>query len=372
MPGNFRCSDCAREYSLQEPIWRCSCGGLLDLVGLPLFRREKILPNRRGLWKYANSLPVDASNAITFSEGDTPMVPIQIAGRQVWVKQDQLFSTGSYKDRGATLLVSQIKSLGIRHVVEDLSGNAGCAIAAYCAWAGISCDIYVPADTSAGKLAQIEWYGARLVKVAGSREDTAEAVMEAAQKYYYASHSWNPFFFQGTKTFAFEVCEQLGWSAPDWVVLPAGNGTLLLGAAQGFRELLDAGVIGQMPKICAVQAENCSPLVDRFVHPGENNTHTHTGETLAEGIAIARPVRGDQILRAVRESQGVFVSVSEGEILQALIDMGGLGFFIEPTAAAAIAGVKKISPGLPEEQVVVSVFTGHGLKAADKMLKIHR
>jgi len=369
--SKLRCVSCSHIYPLGQPVWRCECGGLLDLIELPVFAKENIDPAKPGLWRYVHSLPVDGDDAISMGEGCTPLIPVQIAGRDVLVKQDHLSPTGSYKDRGASVLISQVKALGIRHVVEDSSGNAGCAIAAYCANAGITCDIYVPEHTSPAKLIQIEWYGARLVKVPGSREDTARAVMDAAQREYYASHSWNPFFFQGTKTFAFEVCEQMGWRAPDWVVLPAGNGTLLLGAAIGFKELHDAGVIDRIPRICAVQARNCAPLAAAFVNGVEEASHIDSVETLAEGIAIANPVRARQILREVRASQGKFITVSETEIREALIEMAGMGYFIEPTSAATIAGVKALAREIPGEAVVVTTFTGHGLKAADKLNQIH-
>jgi threonine synthase len=255
-------------------------------------------------------------------------------------------------------------------VVEDSSGNAGCAIAAYCAKAGIACDIYVPADTSPAKLAQIEIYNAMLHKIPGSREDTATAVLAAAQKHYYASHSWNPFFFQGTKTFAYEICEQLNWQAPDYVILPVGNGTLLLGASIGFNELKKAGVIQQLPRLIGVQSDGCAPLVKAFAERVYPAPWIDKKDTLAEGIAIAHPVRGEQILSAVRESEGKFVSVSDDEIGRMVVWAGRQGFYIEPTAGAAIAGMVKMINEIPENKTIVSVFTGHGLKAGEKILKL--
>ena len=152
----------------------------------------------------------------------TPLEQVNIGGREILMKLDFLFPSGSYKDRGATVMISQALAMGVKQVVQDSSGNAGCAVAQYCARAGIGCEIFVPASTSPAKLVQIEAYGARLNLVPGSREDTAKAAMKAADHTYYASHVWNPFFFQGTKTFAYELCEQLGWKAPDTVILPAG------------------------------------------------------------------------------------------------------------------------------------------------------
>lgn len=366
------CTECSKTYTLDEPVWRCpSCGGLLDLEFTPVFDRSKIQSRPPSLWRYREALPlVSEANIVSFGEGFTPLLAVDLGGVEVWIKQDHLFQTGSYKDRGAALLISKVKELGIRTIVEDSSGNAGCAIAAYCARAGIACHIYVPESTSPGKLAQIQHYGATLHLVPGSREDTAAAVLKAAEEEYYASHSWNPFFFHGTKTFAYEVFEQSGWRAPDTLILPAGNGTLLLGAAIGFKELAEAGLADRVPKIIAVQAAGCAPLAVAYRERLSLVPAIQKGDTLAEGIAIAEPVRGMQILRAVRNSDGAFLTVGEEEIEEALIESCRRGFYIEPTAAATMAGVRKYLQTTAGREVIVSVFTGHGLKSTEKMLKL--
>lgn len=365
------CIDCSSEYPASSPRWKCDCGGLLDLSFKPAFPREKILSRPPSLWRYREALPIKRdADILTFGEGFTPLVPFRLGGEEVLVKQDQLFPSGSYKDRGAAVLISQAHAMGVREVVEDSSGNAGCAVAAWCARAGIACEIYVPAATSAEKTAQIAMYGAALVRVPGSREDTARAVLVAAQGTYYASHSWNPFFFHGTKTWAFEVWEQLGWKAPDTVILPAGNGTLLLGAYIGFQELLACGEIKHLPKIIAVQSENCAPLAKAFFERLENLPIITPGETLAEGIAIAAPVRGMQIIRAVRESGGTFITVREEEIARSLREVSRQGAYIEPTSAATTAGAEKYLRSAGSGELVVTVFTGHGLKNTGKIVKI--
>ena len=204
------CQRCQRTYKDDEARWQCDCGGLLDIEFTPDFDLEKIAKRPPGMWRYREAIPIAQDEKIvSFDEGFTPLSLLQLDGHSLYIKQDHLFPSGSYKDRGASVLISKAKELGLKRIVEDSSGNAGCAIAAYSARAGIECEIYVPESTSPGKLAQIRMYGAHLVLVPGSREDTAHAVMQAAQDTYYASHSWNPFFFQGTKTFAYEVCEQL-------------------------------------------------------------------------------------------------------------------------------------------------------------------
>jgi threonine synthase len=365
------CLNCSESYSLDDPRWRCDCGGLLDIEFTARFDLEQIALCGESMWRFRSALPIpEEAEIVTLDEGSSPLSPLTIAGREVLVKQEHLFPTGSYKDRGASLMITKAKQLGIRRVVEDSSGNAGCAVAAYCARAGIACDIYVPASASPGKLVQIGMYGANLHRIPGSREDTARAVLEAAQTHYYASHSWNPFFFHGTKTFAYEICEQLGWEPPDTLVLPAGNGTLLLGAWIGFNDLLQAGMIRRLPKLVAVQAAACPPLYEAFRQDREQPVRIEKQPSLAEGIAIAEPVRGAQMLAAVRQSGGVFLSVGEAEIHAALQMVARQGHYIEPTSAAIIAGVEQYLRSGAAEDTIVTAFTGHGLKATEMVMKM--
>jgi threonine synthase len=292
-----------------------------------------------------------------------------LSAQKVLIKLDHVFPTGSYKDRGATVLISKAKELGIRAVVQDSSGNAGCAIASYAALAGMSCEIFVPASTSSAKLVQIRHAGATLHLVPGTREDTAAAARARAQEVYYASHCWNPFFLHGTKTFAFEVWEQLSWRGPGTVILPAGNGTLVLGAWLGFRELMQAGFLDRMPVIVAVQATACAPLAGAFLHPAIHALPSITaGTTMAEGIAIAEPVRWKGIVQAVRETGGVIETVGEEEIGTALRELGKMGLCVEPTAAAGIAGAKRYLAENDAAGPVVTVVTGHGLKSPEKLI----
>jgi len=288
--------------------------------------------------------------------------------------------TGSFKDRGGAVLLHHIHGLGISDIVEDSSGNAGASIAAYAAAAGIKSRIFVPSSTSPAKTAQISAYGAEIVSVPGSREDTAAAALEAAESSYYASHSWNPFFFQGTKTAAFEIAEQLNWTTPDAVIVPCGNGTLLLGLAIGFRDLNNAGIIRQLPKLIAIQAENCSPIYrytlsgrdDREMQAGKDDSGQPPrsfipGKTIATGIAIAKPVRLKQIVSAVTESKGKILTVTDEEILDACHQAWSGGLYIEETAAVSIAGCKNYLDLIDNDnELVIAVLTGHGLKRTTK------
>ncbi len=365
------CALTGETYALTDRRWKSEAGGLLDLVFDQPFDPEEVKTRAANLWRYREALPLDPGGpVVACGETITPLVELDIAGRKVPVKLDYLFPTGSYKDRGAAILMSHARHLGIKRVVQDSSGNAGCAIAAYAARAGIACDIYVPADTSPAKLLQIERYGATLHRVPGSRADTAKAAQAAAAHHYYASHVWQPLFFHGTKTFAYELAEQLDWQLPDTVVLPAGNGTSLLGAYRGFREMKSWGITQHVPRLVGIQAARCAPLLRAWqsgdpirVHPAQ--------PTLAEGIAIDRPMRGEQMLEAVRQTGGAFLAVEEALIIEMLNLLNHQGQYIEPTSAAVLAGLRRYLDELaaPDEQVL-SVLTGHGLKSTGKLMKL--
>jgi threonine synthase len=343
-------------------------GQLLDLKKSFSFSPDDIDAKIHGLWRYRKAIPVEP--LVTFHEGFTPLLPIRMWGKEVFIKQEQLFSTGSYKDRGATVLISRAKEQNITEVVQDSSGNAGCAIAGYAAAAGIDCHIYLTADTSPAKVIQMKAYGATIHPVDGNRSDAAKAAYTAAENMFYASHCFNPYFYEGTKTFAYEILEQLKWKSPDAVVLPAGNGTLILGCYIAFMELANNGVINAIPKIIAVQAHNCAPLYESFVQQKPlSSIAISTKPTLAEGIAIDTPVRGEQMLDAIRNTGGTIIAVSETAIKDAWKYCGNIGYYIEPTSAATIAGMKQYMEAYPHEKII-SLFSGSGLKSTDKATKM--
>ena len=369
----FACIDCGETYSPSEPRWRCGCGGPLEVAPNAIFPRESLSKRPATLWRYREAIPIaDDANIVTMNEGVTPLVPLPFGGAEILCKLDFLFPTGSFKDRGATVLMSKMKEWGLAQVLMDSSGNAAAAVAAYAARAGIECDIYAPASTSQAKCAQITAYGANLHKIPGPRAASTAVAMEAAKERFYASHFWNPWFNHGTKTWAFEVWEQLGFRAPDAVVAPAGHGSALLGASLGFSELLRAGYIDELPKIFAAQAARCAPMVQMWEENLGAVPEITPEDTLAEGISIAAPVRWKQMLEAVRASGGSFVAVRDEAIPSLLRAFGAKGVLMEPTSAVAFAAAQalreqgKISPS---DSVVVPV-TGHGLKAADKLEKL--
>lgn len=365
------CTKTQTEYPLETPIWQSEQGDLLDIRFKPSFDKKNIRNRPANLWRYREALPIISDeNIVSFGEGATPLQKILIEGQEVHLKLDFLMPTGSYKDRGSALMISKAKELGIQKVVQDSSGNAGSSVAAYCAKANIACEIYVPAYVSETKLLQIKSYGAKVVLVEGTREQTAQKAYEAAKHTYYASHVWNPFFFQGTKTIAFEIAEQLAWSVPDTIVVPVGNGSLLIGLYIGFRELHKAGITDKSPKIIAVQAKNVSPLYQAFTEGLTYIPAIQAQETIAEGVAIGFPLRGKQILQYVELTGGAFLSVEEQEIKSAWQMIAQKGYFVEPTSAVALAGLRQYLQNNDAGEKIALILTGTGLKASTKIASL--
>lgn len=355
-----------QSYPLSEARWRADNGHYLNLAPGPGLRRGDIDGTRRSVWRYARGLLIGAEHAVSLGEGWTPLLDGEWHGAPVHYKLEFMMPTGSFKDRGTTVLVSYLRSRGVTRVLEDSSGNAGASLAAYAAAAGLACRILVPETASYPKIAQIAACGADVVTIKGSRQDVAEAALRQSAERFYASHNWQPFFVEGIKTLAWELWEQLGFRAPDNLVVPLGYGSNVLGAERGFDELLRAGEIARRPRLFGVQAARCAPFAAAFRAGVEHLVASEIAPTVAEGIATPRPTRVAEVLRAVRGSGGTVVAVAEAEIVPALRDLAHRGLFVEPTAAVAAAGLTRLlDAGVirPQEQTVV-VLTGSGLKAA--------
>jgi len=375
MTTGYLCSLCARTFSLDENVFRCTCGGLLDLTPRPPgFSLRQVRADEPGLFRYATALPFRPGSTpwrgVSMGEGRTPLVPLGPDQPGVLVKVDYAMPTLSFKDRGAVVVVAQAQAIGARKLIQDSSGNAGAAVAAYAARAGLPCDIYVPAGTSARKIAQIAAYGAQVKTVPGSREDTAEAALDAASRgdAFFASHVYNPYFHQGTKTYLYEIFEELGGLLPEVLFLPVGNGSLFLGVHLALREFLELGLIDRYPKVVAVQAEGCAPIQQAHAI-GASNVRAVTNQgTAAEGIAIAAPLRGNQILAALRELQAEIILAPESGLAAAKEQLARRGFFVETTTAATWAAYcawnqsMRASSTLPASCRVVLPLCGAGLK----------
>jgi threonine synthase len=283
---------------------------------------------------------------------------------QAWdatFKLEYVFPTGSFKDRGAATTLSRAVELGVDTVVEDSSGNAGAAVATYAARAGIEAEIYVPAGVKQSKLRAIERAGATPVRVEGTREDVTAACVAAVERGdgWYASHAWNPAFFAGTATMAFEIAAQRGWDVPDAVVTPLGHGTLFLGAYRGFRALVEAGWTDRIPRLLGAQAAGYAPITEAVQGSSPDGTNE-----VADGIQIRDPVQREAILEAIDDTDGDVVALTESVVERELDALHGHGFYTEPTCAVAPAALRTFRERgvLDRGDDVVVALTGSGLK----------
>ena len=336
------CDSCDTRYPVDSLAWKCRCGGILNVAPFPItFDPASLAARTPTMWRYQEALPIAVDDGISLGEGMSPMVPSKrLPG--VLLKLDFLMPTLSFKDRGAVVLATLAAQLGVSSAMVDSSGNAGTAIAAYFARAAVPCTVLVPASTSAAKLAQMRAHGATVELVPGSRADTSAAGLAWADKpgVMYASHIYHPYFLHGVKTYGYEIWEQLGGQLPDTVVVPVGNGTMVLGCYLAFSELVASGLAARMPKLIAVQASACSPL-ERAIEEGfDLPVAIDPSPTVAEGIAIAAPPRGAQILRAIRATGGTIVSVTDEQIAAARTELSADGLFVEPTSAVCWAAVR--------------------------------
>lgn len=377
MAADLACPDCGAVYAAgpDEP-WRCPCGAPLEFADRPLPDDPGALELEpgRGLWTFAPWLPLE--KRVSLGEGFTPLV--EAPGWDAAFKLEYVFPTGSFKDRGATTTLSRAAELGVERVLEDSSGNAGAAIATYAARAGIDAEIYVPADVKPAKLGAIERTGARPVRIEGTRQAVTDACIEAVEggnggaeaelatrqpgEGWYASHAWNPAFYAGTMTFAFEIAAQRGWTAPDAVVLPVGHGTLFLGAYRGFSLLSEAGIIDEPPRLLGAQEAGCAPIADAV--GDESTLQPDDGTSVADGIRIAEPARFEEIREAITQTDGDVLALEPDRIEDALGRLHRDGFYIEPTCAVAPAALERYREAgvLDAGADVVVPLTGSGLK----------
>ncbi len=356
------CQVCKYPYPFDEFVFRCpQCGGIYDIETPPYYSENLIDRRFNGVWRYREIIGFpDDKSVITLEEGNTPLVWDDIDGRKVGFKLEYLNPTGSFKDRGSTVLVSMLHALGIVRAVEDSSGNAGASIAAYGSRAGIQVRIFVPASASGEKLAQIESYGAELISVPGTRSQVTDALFqEIGIGEVYASHVYQPFGMCGYATIAYELIEEME-NVPGSVICPVGQGGLLLGLSLGFRSLFESGTISRMPEFIGVQAEPCAPLWHAYQSGGSDWNNTHEGETVAEGIRISKPIRGDKVLSTILASHGKIVAVAEGDILPGRDQLARRGFYVEPTSAVVWPAIMAMQDQL--EEPVVVILTGAGYK----------
>ncbi|MBQ7477871.1 MAG: pyridoxal-phosphate dependent enzyme [Selenomonadaceae bacterium] len=328
----FYCEKCKKQYPLNSHSYMCECGGL--------FRLHKDSSD-------------ELVREISIGEGETPLLDFRTNNQDYLLKMESMQPTGSFKDRGAYTLINEIHKIGIKKIALDSSGNAGSAIAAYATAAGIECTVYIPDDTSKEKIDQIEAYGAKTVKVPNGRMKACAAAKMNLGDAYYASHVYNPLFFEGMKSMAHEIYRQLHNDVPEYIFMPVANGTMLIGLFLGFME------IGRLPHFVAVQSKKCAPLYEAFHGLPEEPKRT----TVASAIRIEKPRRLQEMIRAIKASDGDVITVEDTDILKSKKHLGERGIYVETTAAAGLAGaLQYFKNGKPDNYRVVIAITGHGLK----------
>ena len=353
-------------YPLDVPRWRADAGGPLLLTPGPGLGPDDIERGERSIWRYRAALAGEIARPISMGEGCTPLVERPWGDLRPQFKCEWFSPTGSFKDRGASVMLSFLRGLGVEAVLEDSSGNGGSAIAGYGAAGGLRVKVLAPAYTSPAKIAQVRAYGAEVELVEGPREASQQEAIRQSGEIFYASHNWQPFFLEGTKTLAYELWEDFGFAAPDAVAVPVGAGSLLLGLYFGFRELLHAKQIRRLPRLIAAQPLNCSPVAASFAAGVDVPVPREAKPTIAEGTAIKAPMRLKQMIEALRESGGEAVAVPEDGIVAALRRLAEQGLFVEPTSATAAAALDLLAAAgrIGASERVVVALSGSGLKAA--------
>jgi len=387
----LRCLKCGHKHEPTKGLYTCKkCGGKLDVIydyeSIKLSKKE-LAKRPSGVWKYFELLPLDdKKNIVTLGEGGTPLIKAknlsrELKMRNLYLKDETRNATSSFKDRPMSVGVSKAVEFGARTVVCASSGNAAIALSAYAAKAGIKCYAFVAAGAPLSKIAQLSMHGAIVVrpKAKGTGDPTYKLMLESWRKHGWhpipSGGAFNPYQPEGSKTISFEICEQLGWMTPDWIVVPTGAGTLMSGSAKGYLEFEQLGLVKKVPRMVAIQSEGSAPIVKAFrkgTPPYEIPTWPNP-QTIAGGLIDPYPWDADTALPAIRRSKGTAEAVSDAEILEAVKSLARReGIFAEPSGAAGIAGLRKLleSGAIDRSDEVVVEVTGGGLKDVDTALKM--
>jgi threonine synthase len=367
MDYEIKCSAC-NQSSLNLLDFKCPyCNQPLDVQSYFNFEASEIRSKDYTVWRYAKFFPyVKEAETITLGEGWAPLVK---SSGNIYFKLEGLNPTGSFKDRGSTLLISTLHKLVKQargYISEDSSGNAGASMAAYAASAGLRAKVYVPENVSGPKFNQIQYYGAEVVKVLGSRSKVAEEAQKADKGKFYVGHILHPLFRDGIRSLAYEIAEQFEWRVPEFVYLPVSAGTLLLGVLNGFKHLTESNVVESMPKIVACQTRQVSPLYHCF----KNLRYTMPKRiaSIADALVSVNPPLLDVMVKSLKKANGDAVIVEEDEISNAFVELARKGFFVEPSSAVAYAGYQKQlkNKEISKENEAVIILTGTGLKTTLK------
>ncbi len=378
---HLECIECHRRYTENEVIYTCACGGLLDVVYdyTDIRITKKDLKGHLSVWKYRALLPV-SREPVSLKEGGTPLYRVDrlakdVGMKEVYVKHEGMNPTGSFKDRGMTVGVTKALELNMRTVACASTGNTSASLAVYGARAGVPAVVLLPSGKVAlGKLAQALMHGAKVLSIRGNFDDALKLVRDLCDREgFYLLNSVNPYRLEGQKTIAFEIADQLGWQAPDRLILPVGNAGNISAIYKGFRELRKLGFIDNVPKMTGIQAEGASPIATAIKNNESAITPETRPETVATAIRIGNPVNAVKALNAIRESGGTAETVSDEEIIRAPHELAGMeGIGVEPASASSIAGLRKLVDlgVIDAEERVVCVTTGHLLKDSEHVLAV--
>ncbi len=380
-----KCVRCGGEYPALPDTTTCPrCGGMLDIVydysAIAKEVNHKVMRDRQeqSMWRYLEYLPVEGlGKRPRLRVGWSPFYRSErLAGelglQHLYIKDDGVNPTASLKDRASAMAVVKAEEAGANTIACSSTGNAASSLAGNAAAAGFPTYIFVPSRAPKGKVSQLMIFGAHVISVQGSYEDTFRLSQQAIEQYgwYNRNAAINPYLMEGKKTVALEIAEQLHWRMTDYVALSVGDGCTIAGVWKGFKDLYATGMIDRLPRLISVQAEGCCPL-NRAIQTGEP-WQPMEENTLADSIAVGVPRNADKALNAIRESNGIPVNVSDQEILDAAKLLGRTsGVFGEPAGVTGTAGVKKaVELGLiPSDASVVSIVTGNGLKDTPNAIK---
>ncbi len=378
------CVKCGAEHEADPNVTTCKkCGGMLDIKYdysyiKSRISREKLAERRENtMWRYMEFLPVAGESKVNkLRVGWTPFYEVprlaeQLGIGKLYIKDDGINPTASLKDRASAMAVVKAEEAGVDTIACSSTGNAASSLAGNAAAAGFTTYIFVPERAPKGKVAQLMMFGANVISVKGSYEETFELSAQAIERWgwYNRNAAINPFLMEGKKTVALEIAEQMNWEMPDYIAISVGDGCTIGGLWKGLKDLYAAGFIDRLPQIISVQAEGCCPL-NHAIQEGKD-WEPMEENTLADSIAVGVPRNPDKALNAIRESRGIPVNVSDQEILEAMKLLGSVGVFAEPAGATGAAGVKKAVEGglIPKDASVVSVVTGSGLKDVANAMK---
>jgi threonine synthase len=375
---HLECSVCNQRYSSDAVNNLCTCGGpLLVRYDLQVVRqrwlRRDVQNGPASMWRYAPVLPPAPEHVVSLGEGWTPMIRTRRLGGRIgadslWVKDEGLNPTASFKARGLACAVSMCVELGIKKVAIPSAGNAASALAAYAAAAGIESHIFMPRDVPQSNYIECKAYGAHVTLVDGLISDCGKMVAERgpAEGWFDISTLKEPYRIEGKKTMGYEVAEQMGWELPEAIFYPTGGGVGMIGMWKAFEEMERLGWIGsRRPKMIAVQAEGCQPVVRAFQENEAQSRFYDGAQTLASGLRVPKPLGDVLVLNAVRESGGTAIAVSDEEMLDYGAHLAAdEGIFAAPEGAACVAAAQKLIAGgfLKASDRIVLYNTGSGLK----------